>query len=377
MSVKPRSLIIPMLVLFAAGALFAIIARRWVFWQSSAATEKTDDAYVRANIVPLSTRVSDTLRELNVNDYQIVRAGQLVAKLDDKDYQSELDQAESSLAAANAALQDNQVQKQVQRASIAAAQQQVEEAVSAESAAAANVATAKAEVVRADEERQRQEALYAENAATRQTLERAVADSRRAHAALDAAESDRMKAAATVRQARATVLGDERTLTLLNSKDEDYRATIRERASAVGTAQVQLNYTNIYAPADGRVGERKVFPGQLVSPGLEVISLVEGVTWIEANYQETQLAGMRVGDAADIHIDAMPSSSFHGHVLEIAPTSGAAGSLLPPENATGNFTKVVQRLPVKVAIDSGSVSANQLQPGLSAEVYIHASGVRH
>ena len=377
MSVKPRSFIIPLLVLFAAGVLFAIIARRWVYWQSSAATEKTDDAYVRANIVPLSTRISDTLRELNVNDYQTVRAGQLVAKLDDKDYQFELDQAESSLDAANAALQDNQVQKQVQRASIAAAQQQVEEAVSAESAAAANVATAKSEVVRADEERQRQEALHAENAATRQTLEKAVADSRRAHASLDGAESDRMKAAATVQQARATVLGDKRTLELLNSKDEDYRASIRERTSAVGTAQVQLNYTKIYAPADGRVGERKVFPGQLVSPGLEVISLVEGVTWIEANYQETQLAGMRVGDAADIHIDAMPSSSFHGHVMEIAPTSGAAGSLLPPENATGNFTKVVQRLPVKVAIDSGSVSANQLQPGLSAEVYIHASGARH
>ena len=377
MSVRPRSFIIPALVITAAAALLFVIARRWVYWQSSAANEKTDDAYVRANIVPLSTRISDTLRELNVNDYQTVRAGQLVAKLDDKDYRSELDQAESSLDAANAALQDNQVQKQVQRASIAAAQQQVEEAVSAESTAAANVATAKSEVVRADEERQRQEALYAENAATRQTLEKAAADSRRAHASLDGAESDRMKAAATVQQARATVLGDERTLKLLNSKDEDYRASIRERAAAVGTAQVQLNYTKIYAPADGRVGERKVFPGQLVSPGLEVISLVEGVTWIEANYQETQLAGMRVGDAADIHIDAMPSSSFHGHVMEIAPTSGAAGSLLPPENATGNFTKVVQRLPVKVAIDSGSVSANQLQPGLSAEVYIHASGARH
>ncbi len=377
MSVRARSFIIPVLIITAAAALLFVIAQRWVFWRSNAATEKTDDAYVRANIVPLSTRISDTLRELNVNDYQTVHAGQLVAKLDDKDYQSELQQAESSLDAAHAALDDNQAQKRVQRATIAAAQQQVEEAVSAESAAAANVATAKAEVVRADEERHRQEALYAENAATRQTLEKAVTDSLRAHATLDSAESDRMKAAAAAQQARATVLGDERTLELLNSKDEDYRASIRERAAAVGTAQVQLNYTNIYAPADGRVGERKVLPGQLVSPGVEVISLVEGVTWVEANYQETQLAGMRVGDAADIHIDAMPSSTFHGHVLEIAPTSGAAGSLLPPENATGNFTKVVQRLPVKVAIDSGSVATNQLQPGLSAEVYVHASGARH
>ena len=184
-----------------------------------------------------------------------------------------------------------------------------------------------------------------------------------------------MKAAAAVQQARAVVLEDERSLKLLNSKDEDYRADVRQREAAVATAQVQLNYTSIYAPADGRVGQRKVFPGQLVSPGVEVISLVEGDTWVEANYQETQLAGMRVGDAADIHIDAMPSSSFRGHVLEISPTSGAAGSLLPPDNASGNFTKVVQRLPVKVSIDSGSVAVSELQPGLSAEVYVHASGV--
>ena len=373
-SVRPRSFIIPTLIILAAAALLLVIAQRWVFWQSNRATKKTNDAYVHANIVPLSTRISDTLRELNVNDYQSVHAGQLLAKLDDTDYQSELQQAESSLAASRAALNDNQVQKQVQKASIASAQQQVEEAAKSEDAAAANVATAQAEADQADEERHRQEALFAENATTRQKLEKAVADSREAHAKLDGAESDRMKAAAAVQQARATVLQDERSLELLNSKDEDYRADVRAKEAAVTTAQVQLNYTSIYAPADGRVGQRKVFPGQLVSPGVEVISLVEGDTWVEANYQETQLAGMRVGDAADIHIDALPSSSFHGHVREISPTSGAAGSLLPPDNASGNFTKVVQRLPVKVSIDSGSVSVNELQPGLSAEVYVHASG---
>ena len=372
-----RTFLVPVLIVLAAAVLFLFIAHRWVFWQSGAATEKTNDAYVHANIVPLSTRISDTLRELNVNDYQTVHAGQLLARLDDTDYQAALQQAESNLDAAHAALDDNQAQKRVQRAAIGMAQEQAQEAVRNEQAAAANVATAEAEAIRADEERRRQEALYAENATTRQTLEKAVADSRRAHATRDGAESDRKKAAAAVGAARDAVLQNQRSLELLNSKDEDYRATIRERTAAVASAQVQLNYTKIYAPSDGRVGQRKVFPGQLVSPGAELISLVEGGTWVEANYQETQLAGMRVGDAADIHIDAMPSSSFHGHVLEIAPTSGAAGSLLPPDNATGNFTKVVQRLPVKIAIDSGNVPANQLQPGLSAEVYVHASGARH
>ena len=178
MSVRPRSFIIPALIILAAAALLLVIGERWVFWQSNRATKKTNDAYVHANIVPLSTRISDTLRELNVNDYQSVHAGQLLAKLDDTDYRSALQQAEAGLAAAQAALNDNQVQKQVQRASIAAAQQQVEGAVKAEAAAAANVATAQAATDQADEERHRQEALFAENATTRQTLEKAVADSR-------------------------------------------------------------------------------------------------------------------------------------------------------------------------------------------------------
>ncbi len=374
---SPRTFIIPVLVVLAAAVLLFFIGRRWVFWQSSASTEKTNDAYVHANIVPLSTRISDTLRELHVNDYQTVEAGQLIAKLDDTDYQAELQEAESSLDAAHAAFDDNQAQKQVQRAQIATAEQQQQEAIRSEQAAAANVETARAEAIEADQERRRQEALYAENATTRQTLEKAVADSRRSNAALDSAESDRKKAAAAVGAARDVVVENQRNLAVLNAKDEDYRASIRQKTAAVANAQVQLNYTRIYAPANGRVGQRSVFPGQLVSPGVQIISLVEGDTWIEANYQETQLAGMRVGDAADIHIDAMPSSSFHGHVLQIAPTSGAAGSLIPPDNATGNFTKVVQRLPVKIAIDSGNVAANQLQPGLSAEVNVHASGTSH
>ncbi len=375
-SVRLRDFLVPALVILAATVLLAVIAHRWVFWHAGAGTQKTNDAYVHANIVPLSTRISDTLRELNVNDYQTVQAGQLIARLDDTDYRAQLQQAESNLDAARAALNDNQVQKQVQRANIATAEHQVQEALDADSAAAANVTSAEADVIQADEERTRQEALYAENATTRQTLEKTVANSRRAHATLDVTVSDERKAAAAVQQARATLLGNQRSLQLLNSKDEDFRADIRQRQAAVANAQVQLNYTSVYAPRGGRVGQRKVFPGQLVSPGVEIISLVEGDSWIEANYQETQLADMRVGDATDIHIDAMPSASFRGHVVDIAPASGAAGALIPPDNATGNFTKVVQRLPVKIAIDSGNVPASQLQPGLSAEVYVHASGAR-
>ena len=185
-----------------------------MFWQSSASTEKASDPYVHANIVPLSTRISDTLRELNVNDYQVVCAGQLVAELDDTDYQAELHEAESNLDAAHTAFDDNQAQKQVQRASIAAAQQQADEAMRTEQATGGNVVSAQAEAIEVDEERRRQEALYAENVTTRRTLEKAVAESRRAHGALDSAEGDRKKAAAAVNAARENEVGNERSASL-------------------------------------------------------------------------------------------------------------------------------------------------------------------
>jgi membrane fusion protein, multidrug efflux system len=140
-------------------------------------------------------------------------------------------------------------------------------------------------------------------------------------------------------------------------------------------AQVNLGYTKIFAPADGQVGKLQVHPGQLLGAGAEVVDFIQSGSWIEANYLETQLARVRPGDIADIAIDAYPSQLFRGHVTEIAPASGSATALLPPDNATGNFTKVVQRVPVKILLDDSNDSA-MLRPGLSAQVTIHTDRVR-
>ena len=146
--------------------------------------------------------------------------------------------------------------------------------------------------------------------------------------------------------------------------------------AAVKAAQVQLNYTEIHAPVDGLVTERKVFPGQLVSPGMEVIALVEGGLWVQANFEETQLAELRTGDAAEIKVDAVPGRVFHGHVLEFSPASGSQTSLLPPDDASGNFTKVIQRIPVKISLEDYKDELGKLRPGFSCEVKIHPSEAR-
>ena len=162
----------------------------------------------------------------------------------------------------------------------------------------------------------------------------------------------------------SAVQAERRGLDVLNSQELLLVADLRGREAALAVAQVNLGYTKIYAPADGTVGERQVRPGQLVSPGTQVIPFVDVTKWVQANYRETQLTNVKVGDSAEIRIDEYPGQTIHGKVIEIAPASGSQFSLLPPDNATGNFTKVVQRIPVKIGLDDASLAA-RLRPGLS------------
>lgn len=154
---------------------------------------------------------------------------------------------------------------------------------------------------------------------------------------------------------------------------QDCSLRLMQKKAAIVVSRVNLGYAKIFAPSDGSVGEFRVHPGQLVGAGVQVVNLVQSGIWIQANYRETQLGRVRQGDSADVHIDALPSSSFHGHVLEIAPASGSQFALLPPDNATGNYTKVVQRIPVKIVLDQAPEIA-ALRPGFSAEVAIRPSG---
>ena len=156
---------------------------------------------------------------------------------------------------------------------------------------------------------------------------------------------------------------------MLESQDLQLVADLHAKEAALTVAQVNLGYTRIVAPADGAVGERQVRPGQLVSPGTQVLSFVDGIAWIQANFRETQLTNIKAGDPVDIRIDVYPGEVMHGRVLGIAPASGSQFALLPPDNATGNFTKVVQRVPVKIALDDSTL-ATRLRSGLSAVVTV-------
>lgn len=367
---KKWSIAIPILVLAVAIFLLFAIRGHWDSWKSNATLQKTNDAYVTGDQIPLSTRISGTVQRVGVQDYQSVKAGQSIVELDNSDYQATVDEAQAAIVAVRAELSANQDAKRAADASVDASKAAVEQAQAAADAAQAGIDAAQAQVTQAVSEYQRQEALLASRAATRQQFEQVQAARDSAQAALQSRRADLMRARAAVASSRAAVAGALQQRAALNAKDAALQAQIAAKTAAVTVAKVSLAYTKIQAPADGRVGRLRVHPGQLVGAGVQVVDFVQDGAWVEANFLETQLAHVRVGDIADIKIDAYPSQILHGHVSEIAPASGSATALLPPDNATGNFTKVVQRVPIKILFD-GNPSGDILRPGLSAEVTVH------
>jgi len=214
--------------------------------------------------------------------------------------------------------------------------------------------------------------LLATHAATQQKVESAVADEQRFSAQAASRDADLAQAKTALRSNEIGVETERRSKEVLESQDQQLVADLHARQAALTAAQVNLSYTKIHAPADGIVGERQVRPGQLVSPGTQVLTFVAETKWVQANYRETQLTHMKAGDVAEIRIDEFPDKVMRGKVLEIAPASGSQFALLPPDNATGNYTKVVQRIPVKIALDDLGQAA-QLRPGLSVTVTVKTS----
>ena len=369
-----RATVIPLIVLVVAALLFFVINGRWTSWFGGRAEQETDDAYVQADLTPLSTQISGTVRKMKVEDYDSVKVGQVLVEIDDDEYRSKLEAAKAALAASQAALEDNQAAKRIQEAKIQNGDAMVAEAEAAVSIARAGIASTQPEVERTAIERKRQEALLASKATTRQQLESAVANAEHYSGMLASSQADLGRAQAALASSRVQVEAEKRELAALDSRDAVYRADIEAKKAAIAVADVNLSYTRITAPANGTVGKRQVQEGQLVTPGMETVDLVRGDVWIQANYLETQLTNIRKGDTADIKIDAFPGVVLHGKVLEIAPASGSQTALLPPDNATGNFTKVVQRIPVKIALDPEHPLQGRLRPGLSTEVTVHASG---
>ena len=354
----------PLLVVLLAAAVVLTITRNWNAWEGGRIEQVTDDAYVRGDLTPLSTKVPGLVRDVKVSDYQEVHKGDLLVVLDDDDYKAQVAQAVAAVEAAKSAIENNRRQRELQDAKIDRALAGIDQAHAEIAAAQAGIEAAQADVTRTKEERTRQESLIQTRSTTQQKVEQAVADQERLAAQLTSRQADLEQAKSLLRSNELAAEAERRAKAVLESQDAQLVADMHAKEAALTVAQVNLGYTTIEAPGDGTVGERQVRPGQLVSPGTQVISFVSKIKWVQANYRETQLTNVKVGDVADIAVDEYPGKLFHGKVLEIAPASGSQFALLPPDNATGNYTKVVQRIPVKIALDDPSVAAT-LRPGLS------------
>ncbi len=335
---------------FLLGAAWLVwyIAGNWNRWTGAARLESTDDAYMAGDVTPLSARVSGYITEVAVNDYQSIHQGDLIAVIDPSDYEAQLGLAQANLAAAQATLANLANQRDVQRALVSQAE--------------ATIESAKADVLRYDLEAARQRDLvYHSSAGTQQLLEQADANDKRAHAQLELNK-------AQLAQQKAVLAG-------LDIQQKQIEAQIRAAEAQVTLASDNLRYTRVVAPADGLVGQRQVRPGQFVNIGTQVIAVVPlPKIWVIANYKETQMTDVRIGQPARVAVDAFPDLVLTGHVDSWSPGTGSTFALLPPDNATGNFTKVVQRVPVKIALDSHPALGALVRPGMSVEATVDTGG---
>jgi len=354
----------PALVVVLAVAVVATITRNWNAWEGGRIEQVTDDAYVRGDLTPLSTKVAGIVRDVKVSDFQRVRKGDLLVELEDDDYAANVAQATAAIESAKAAIENNRRQRELQDARIARALAGVDQANAQIAAAQDGEEAVRADVVRTQKERKRQEALLLTSSSTQQKVEQVVADEQRYAAQLANSEANLEQAKTVLHSNELAVETERRTKSVLESQDLQLVADLHAKEAALTVAEVNLGYTKIAAPADGSVGERQVRAGQLVSPGTQVIAFVSNIKWVQANYRETQLTNVKIGDPAEIRIDEYPGRIFRGKVIEIAPASGSQFALLPPDNATGNYTKVVQRIPVKIAFEDLTIAAT-LRPGLS------------
>ena len=320
-----------------------LFATQWDHWVGLAVRQVTDDAYVRGDITPLSAKVEGYVRRVAVDDFDRVKKGDPVITIEDDDYRAKVAQAEADLLGAQAAIENLKARKETQHAQVAEAE---------------TVITAtQADVERTRLEAARQRELVATTFGTRQKFEQADADEKRF--------------AATLARNRAELDAQRRQLAVLDTQELQLRADAKAKQAALDLAKINLGYTRIVAPVDGMVSERGVRDGQYAHAGTQVISVVPlDNVWVVANYKETQLTHVALGQRAEIRVDTFPGVVIKATVDSIAPASGSQFSLLPPDNATGNFTKVVQRIPVKLRLGPDNPLAGHLLPGMSVEATI-------
>jgi len=336
----------PLILGAAIVALCTVSWFGWSWYTHGRFIESTDNAYVSGDIVAIAPKVSGRVATLAVTDNQPVKAGDLLLRIDDADYRAALDEARGKRDAAVAAVA-------VVDGNIAVARGNIAEAEAA-------LASAQAERTRASADLARYKKLSAAQYASQQKMQTALADAE--------------KAGAEVRQSSAALTSAKSRLTLLSAQRNQAEAEVKTAEAALAAARIHLADTELRAPVDGIVGDKGVQAGQYVQAGQQTMSVVPVANvYVVANFKETQLARMSQGQAVEITVDTYRGRVLHGTVDSLSPGSGAVFSLLPPENATGNFTKIVQRIPVKIRLDDPA-KGPLLLPGMSVEAKVDTRG---
>jgi membrane fusion protein (multidrug efflux system) len=421
---RPAFLIAAVIVLLVAAA---VGINYWLYARSH---ESTDDAFIDAHVTAISPKVAGYVVKVHVKANQQVKKGDILVEIDPRDFQAKVDQAQAALAAGEARLKEAQTGVELtrvnsranvqqasgtvqqaragvaaQRAQATAERTRVTQAAAAVNSAQANlqqaqaqVDAAQAELVRAQADVARYQELYSKDEVSRQRLDQAIATARTAQAQTEAARQRAAAAASQVRESEAAqrtaaetarkaeaqigaaqgqVQEAQGRLAAANTAPQQIAsseaqaqtasASLEQLRAAVAQAELELSYTKLYAPDDGRVTNKSVEEGALVQSGQPLMAIVPGDVWVTANFKENQIGEMRPGQPVEISVDAYPDKTFKGHVDSIQAGTGARFSLLPPENATGNYVKVVQRVPVKIVFDEPPDPQHLLAPGMSVE----------
>jgi membrane fusion protein (multidrug efflux system) len=327
----------PVVTAVIAIAALAVIIGGVLWWLQARRYESTDDAFIDVHMTRVAPQVAGRVLRVAVDDNQEVKPGEPLVEIDPADYQSRLDQALANQATAEANLAQAQAQQTVVQADAEQAR--------------AQVGVAEANATNAASQLRRDQPLAEREVISRQQLDNDTANARSTAATLIAAQKRLASAEAQLSVAAAQVAAAQ--------------ASIKAAAAQVAQAQLNLSYTRVAASEGGRVARKNVATGDYVQVGQNLMALVPSAVWITANFKETQLDLMRAGQPVDIRVDAYPEKTFHGHVASFQPGSGAVFSLLPPENATGNYVKVVQRVPVKIVFDDPLDPGRPLGPGMS------------
>ena len=350
------------IVLIATLACVALVLYAWRLPPFHTGTETTENAYVRGMVTVVAPKVDGYVAEVDVQDYMAVKAGQVIVKLDDRIYRQKLAQARSALAAQEANLANTAQAERSREAAIGSTQAQI-------ASAQAQLLNARAQLTRAQADMRRATPLAQDGSLSQRERDQTEAALHQAEAVVKQAE-----AAALQTQAGKSVATQDLRTVIVNR--DAVGAAVESARAAVKLAEIDLDNTEIRAPRDGRVGEVGVKLGQYVTPGTQLMAVVPSQVWVVANFKEAQTAHMVPGQLAHFHVDALSDAQLTGHVERLSPATGSEFSVIKQDNATGTFTKIPQRLSVRIAIDADQAIAQRLRPGMSVVVSVDTASAK-